>query len=75
MPLQDQRLFEVVAGDELRAAGYRTPHNVHRRIGAAERPYWEVNHLLHKALRKHYWSDTIDRAGLRVRTGVLSVRH
>ena len=68
MSLQDQRLYESVAGDELRAAGYPTPHGVERRIGPMERAYWEAHHLVRKALRKHHWSDTLYRAGLRWRT-------
>jgi hypothetical protein len=72
MSIRDQRVYEAVAGDELRAAGYPTPHGVQRRIGPAERAYWEVNHLAHKVFRKAYWSDTFYRAGLRWRAVAIS---
>jgi hypothetical protein len=74
MSLRDQRVYEAVAGDELRAAGYPTPHGVQRRIGRAEHAYWEANHLVHKLFRKEYWSDTVYRAGLRWRALATSAR-
>jgi Sulfotransferase family len=68
MSTAEQRLFEAVAGDELRAFGYPTLHAVGRSLTGAERAYWEANHLLRKSFKTKYWSDTFYRAGVRVRT-------
>jgi hypothetical protein len=74
MTMADQRMYEAIAGDELRALGYPTPHRVERQLTVAERAFWHANHVLRKTLKTNYWSDTLYRAGTRVRTAAKGLR-
>ena len=57
---RQQQLFEQVAGDQLRRAGYRAVHEPSR-IGYAQRLYWEADHRVRKAMRQKYWADNVHR--------------
>lgn len=70
-----QRLYESVAGEQLRAAGYPTFHDKTPRLGKATRIYWEMDHVLRKALRQQSWADQVYRTAVRMRMLAISARN
>jgi hypothetical protein len=74
LSIPEQRLFETVAGCELRMTGYATLHDVSGRLGSVQRFYWELDHRLRKTLRRRSWADNVYRAAVRLRMAGISAR-
>lgn len=66
MPARQVQLFEAVAGDQLRAAGYPTCYETQSPLATTTRLYWEADHLVRKTVKPQYWSDHVYRAGVRL---------
>jgi hypothetical protein len=71
----EQRIYESVAGDQLRAAGYPTFHDNTSRLGTMKRIYWEMDHVVRKSLRQQSWVDQFYRTAVRMRMLAISVRN
>lgn len=55
LSIAEQRVCEGVAGPQLRAAGYEPCHTAVHPLRKTERMYWEVHHVVRKALRPLAW--------------------
>lgn len=62
----DQMLFAALAGDTLRACGYKVPARLPPPPGQLAAIYWESENIARRLARADYWQDNLYKARLRL---------